>query len=64
MFDWSLFVVMFDDISIFMFLQWLLVVLESVAVFIVDMANAALIGSRASEVISSRTRQVFMFFVM
>ena len=51
-----------DDISIFMSLQWsLLVVLSE---FIADMAKAALSGSRASEEIKISNKQVFSVFAM
>ena len=45
------------DISIFMSLQWSLAI--GLSVFVVGIANAALSGSRAREVISSRIRVCF-----
>ena len=63
LFDWSLSV---DVVScdMFMSLQWSLIVALSLVVSIAGMANAALSGSRAREVISSRTRNCFVVFCM
>ena len=56
------------DISMFMSLQWSLIVALSLVVvmFVLSpgIANAALSGSRAREVISSRTRNCFVVFCM
>ena len=50
------------DISIFMFLQWSLAI--GLSVLVSCIANAALSGSRAREVISSRIRVCFTVFVI